>query len=212
LSSGTHALISNSTAEILKGIISLRSRVKQFDEGQDMKIGLLFIGLVLVFAGLTLSGISRSPITRRDEELQKIAEGLRDIPEVSNVNLTEGDSFVAKYYGGGSHVDPNEVVVNVYDPYGNLTIGILYAAQFQKGTLANYTGPYRIQVGAPGLIDPASPLQIVIFKMVVSSRIEYPNSNLLPFGIAFIFAGAGVCIFGASSRRKASRKFKKTLR
>jgi len=177
-----------------------------------MKIGLLFIGLVLLFAGLTLSGISRSPVTRRDDELQKIAEGPRDVPEVSNVNLTKGDTFVAKYYGGGSYVDPNEVIVNVYDPYGNLTAGISYGTQFQKGILANYSGSYRIQVGAPGLLDPESPLQVVIFKMVATTRIEYPNSNLLPYALASILVGTGVCIFGASSRRKTSREFKKTAR
>ena len=177
-----------------------------------MRIQLLFVGLLLVFAGLTLTGISQSHVTIRGSDLQEITEGIKDIPEVSNVNLTKGDTFIAKYYGGGSNVDPNEVIVNVYDPYGNLTAGISYAAQFQQGTLANYTGSYRIQVGAPGLVDPRSPLQIVIFKMVITTRDEYPNSNLLPFGIASIFAGAGVCIFGASFRRKTPKKFKKTAR
>ncbi len=175
-----------------------------------MRLRLLFVGLILVFAGLTLTGVSQNPVTVRGSDLQKIAEGIKDVPEVSNVNLTKGDTFVAKYYGGGSFVDPNEVIVNVYDPYGNLTAGISYVVQFQQGTLANYTGPYRIQVGAPGLIDPSSPLQIVIFTMVTTTRVEYPNSNLLPYGLASILIGAFLCALGASSQRKQSRKIKKT--
>jgi hypothetical protein len=192
--------------------IHLRSAAKYSDEGLNMKIGLLSIGLLLVFLGIAISGIAKSSVTITGNDLQKIAEGIKDIPEVSNVNLTKGDIFVAKYYGGGSNVDPNEAIVNVYDPYGNLTSGISYLVQFQKGTLANYTGPYRIQVGAPGLIDPATPLQIVVFKMIISNRIEYPNSSSLPFGIASVFAGAGVCILGISSGRKTPKRFKKTAR
>ncbi len=175
-----------------------------------MRLRLLFVGLILLFAGLTITGVSRNPTTVTGSDLQKIAEGIRDVPEVSNVNLTKGDLFVAKYYGGGSYVDPNEVIVNVYDPYGNLTAGISYAFQFQHGILANYTGPYTIQVGAPGLMDPSNPLQIVIWKMIPTTHVEYPNSNLFPYGLASILIGAFLSAFGASSKPKQSRKTKKT--
>lgn len=174
-----------------------------------MRIGFLFIGLLLVFAGLAISGISRNPVSVEDKDLQIIAEGLRDVPEVSNVNLTKGDIFVAKYSGGGSQVDPNDVIVNVFDPYGNLTAGISYTTQFLEGTLANYTGPYRIQVGGPGLIDPSYPMQIVIYKMIISNRTEYPNSDLLPLGIALVLAGSVVCIVGVISQRRTPKRIRR---
>lgn len=183
-----------------------------FDGEQIMRVGLFVMGLILLFAGLTLSAISRNAVTIEGEDLQKIVEGVRDVPEVSNVNLTKGERFVAKYSGGGRYVDPNEVVVNVYDPYGNITTGIPYQTQFQEGILANYTGSYRIQVGAPGLVDPAYPLLIVIYRMVATSRIEYPNSNLLPYALASIMVGAGICSFGVISRQKPKRRLTKAAR
>ena len=177
-----------------------------------MRIWLFIVGLILLFAGLTLSAISRNAVTTEDEELQKIAEGVKDVPEVSNVNLTKGDRFVAKYSGGGRHVDPNEVVVNVYDPYGNITTGIPYQPQLQEGILANYTGSYRIQVGAPGLIDPSSPLLIVVYRMVKTTDIDYPNSNLLPYALASILVGAGICCLGMILRQKPKRRLTKAAR
>src|SRR3972149_8512425 len=177
-----------------------------------MRIKLLGIGFILLFFGLALSAISRNAVTREDENLEKIAEGYRDVPEVSNVSLTQGEKFVAKYYGGGSYVDPNEVIVNVFDPYHNLTAGISYGTQFQNGISANYTGLYTVQVGAPGLLDPRSPLQIVIFRMVVTSRIEYPNLNLLPYAFASILVGVSVCTFSIVSRRKPTRSTRRTAK
>jgi len=177
-----------------------------------MRVGLFVIGLIFLFAGLTLSAILRNAVTIEGKDLQTIVEGLRDVPEVPNVNLTKGERFVAKYSGGGRYVDPNDVVVNVFDPYGNVTEGIPYQAQFQEGILANYTGSYRIQVGAPGLVDPAYPLVIVIYRMVVTSHIEYPNSNLLPYALASILVGVGICSFGVISRQKPKRRLAKTAR
>jgi len=177
-----------------------------------MRIGLFVMGLILIFAGLTVSAISRNAVTIEGTELEKIQEGVRDVPEVSNVSLTEGERFVAKYSGGGRYVDQNEVLVNVFDPYGNVTVGILYQAQSRQGILANYTGFYRIQVGAPGLVDPAYPLLIVIYRMVPTSRVEYPNSNLLPYAIVSIFVGVGVCSFGVISRQRPKRRLTKAAR
>jgi hypothetical protein len=175
-----------------------------------MRLRLFVVGLILLFAGLALTGVSRNPTPVTGNELQKIAEGVRDVPEVSNVNLTKGEIFLARYSGGGAYVDPNEVIVNVYDPYGNVTAGISYAFQFQHGILANYTGPYTIQVGAPGLLDPSSPLIIVIWEMIPTTRVEYPNSNLFPFGLASILIGAFLTAFSASSKPKQPRKTRKT--
>jgi len=177
-----------------------------------MRIGLFVTGLILLFVGLTLSAISRNSVTTEDEDLQKIAEGVKDVPEVSNVNLTKGEKFVAQKTGGGRFVDPNEVVVNVYDPYGNITTGIPYQTQFQEGILANYTGPYRIQVGAPGLIDPASPLLLVVYRIVETTDTDYPNSYLLPYALASILIGASICSCGVISKQKPKRKFTKSTR
>ncbi len=175
-----------------------------------MRIKLFGVGLILLFLGLTMSAFSRNAVTKRDENLEKIAEGLKDVPEVSNVTLTKNEIFVAKYYGGGSHVNPNDVIVNVLDPYGNVTSGIVYATQFKDGIVANSTGSYTIQVGAPGLLDPSSPLLIVIFKKVVTTNVEYPNSNLLPFALASITIGAGICAFAATSKGKPARRLGKS--
>lgn len=175
-----------------------------------MRIKLFGLGLILLFLGLALSAFSRNAVTKEEENLENIAESLRDVPEVSNVTLTKDEIFIAKYYGGGSYVNPNDVIVNVIDPYGNVTSGIPYATQFQAGIVANYTGSYTIQVGAPGLLDPSSPLLIVIFEKVVTNSVEYPNSNLLPLALALIVIGAGISAFAATSKGKPARRLGKS--
>jgi len=173
-----------------------------------MRIGVIALGLIIIFAGLILTSTSRNAVTIKNENRELVATGPIDVPEISNVNLNKSEKYVVTYSGGGTYVNPDEIVVNVFDPLGSLTT-VNYTTEFNNGIIANSTGSYKIELGAPGLINPEYPFQLIVRKIVVTTNIEYPNSNLLPYGLAALVIGAGISLLGArSQRRKTTRRQK----
>lgn len=170
-----------------------------------MRLKFLGLGIVIIFVGLLLVSLSRSTVTIKNENRQIVKEGDKDSFEVTDVSLSAGDKFAVMYSGGGHLVSPDEVIVNIFDPLGNLTT-FSYMATFRNGIIANYTGAYKMQVGAPGLIDPSSPLLVRVEKITETTRTEQPNSNMLPVGMSTIVIGAGISIWGTvSSKEKRMR-------
>jgi hypothetical protein len=175
-----------------------------------MRMGVLAIGLIVLFAGFVLLSVSRTSVTKTDENLVPIATGVRDVPEISGVNLTKDERFVVRYSGGGKNYNPEDLIINIYDPSGNLTT-VLFQSQRQKGMIANYTGSYKIQMGAPGLIDPSSPFIMMIDEIEEITYSEYPNTYLHPYGLGVAAIGAGISAWGAiTSKRKTTRARNRT--
>lgn len=166
-----------------------------------MRIGVLALGLIIIFAGLILTSIARSSTTKKNENQEVVATGPVGVPEISNVNLNETEKYVATYSGGGKYVSPDEVIVNIFDPSGSLTT-VNYTTEFNNGFIANSTGPYKIEVGAPGLINPEYPFMLIVRKIVVTTAVEYPYFNLLLYGAAALVIGAVISVWGVTSRRR----------
>jgi len=175
-----------------------------------LRLKFLALGIVIIFFGLLLISVSRNSKVIKDEDRQVVKVGERDSFEVTDVPLNSGDKFAAMYSGGGRLVSQDDVIVNVFDPFGNLTT-VSYTSQVNSGIRANYTGAYKVQVGAPGLIDPSFPLLVRVEKIVENIRVEYPNSDLLPVGMSTTVIGAGISIWGvvSSKERRIRGKVKK---
>jgi hypothetical protein len=172
-----------------------------------MRPWFLALGIVLIFIGLTLISSAR-PITIGYEDTQTVKEGNWNSREVTDVSLNTGDRFSVKYSGGGTQVDPAEVIVTIQDPAGNQTV-VPYETSI-NGMVANLTGSYNMSVGAPGLVNPSYPLFVRVEKITNKIRTEYPNSNWLPPGLALVIIGGGMSIWGAiSPKRKARTKIKR---
>ena len=165
-----------------------------------MRIGLLAIGLLFMFTGLAIISLSRTPTVTKNENRVLIAQGLGDATEISDVNLVKNERFVVRYSGGGKYVNPEDILVNIFDPNNNIT-EVSYMSQYQNGMIANYTGSYRIQMGAPGLIDPESPFLMLVDRIEDNTRVEYNNSYILPYGLGALAMGTWIAFWGARSSK-----------
>jgi hypothetical protein len=170
-----------------------------------MRIGIFAIGFVLLFVGLLVVSISQAVKIETGQTYVTLKNGAKDVTELTDVNLNAADRFRVRYSGGGQRVNQLEIVVIVYDPYGNITT-LDYVAQYQSGIIANYSGSYRIGLGAPGLIDPDYPFLMLAEKIIQTSTTTYPNSSMLPYGLAPLIIGAGISVWSAkSSKQKINR-------
>lgn len=172
-----------------------------------MKPWFLALGVVLIFIGLILISIA-SPVTIHYEDTQTIKEGNWNSTEVTDVFLNAGDKFSVKYSGGGTHVNPDDVIVTITEPNTTQTT-VSYETSI-NGIIADATGMYNMSVGAPGLVDPSFPLMVRVEKITDKTRTEYPNLNWLPPGLALVIIGGGISIWSAKSpKRKAQSKTKR---
>jgi len=178
-----------------------------------LRLGVLAIGIILLIAGLSFISVARTPTTITEKYPQIIKTGERDSTEITDIPINKGDKFIVTYSGGGQYISQEDIIVSVYDPFGNET-HLSYMTERENGIIANYTGLYKVQLGAPGIIDPSRPLILTVQKIIEHTDVEYPNSNLLPLGYSMIFIGAGVTVLGAkiSKRKTARSKSKKHKR
>lgn len=168
-----------------------------------MRTSILAIGLLLLFAGLFLISLSRTPTNVPQQDRPIIKVGEKDSTEIADVYLVNNEKFYVSYIGGGRYLNPDDIFVNIVDPLGNeTTLSYTEAGPVSSGIVANYTGLYKIQMGAPGLINPDLPFFMRVGKIIDHVSVEYPNSKLLPIGLSILAVGGALSVLGVLLRKR----------
>jgi len=178
-----------------------------FHEGSTMRTYLVAIGLVLLFVGLFLISHARTAASVPKQERPIIRVGEKDATEIADINFANGEKFYVSYTGGGRYTNPEDIIVIVFDPFGNETaLSYERAGPIGRGIIANYTGTYNVTMGGQGLIDPYSPFFMSVRKIIDSVSVEYPNSNVFPVGLSVFAVGVAFSAVGVVlPRKKLSR-------